>query len=535
MARFRPHRAETGVALWARSSRFSQAIGIFLFWWILTAFVYHDTPSNFLRAESGWYLFLSQSTPVVQYNFQRDALTMSFKGHYTPIAFLAEFATAKLVGTRGWFWKWRQITTVALLATLFFLFARASGSAVQLPRAKASIAAFGLTALLIFQPQMREFVAWPYMILQLTWLLCSTVALMSLVQMALRPAETVWPWLAAGAAYTSLHFLGLGIATLAAIGIGMATLQHIIRRGTPKDASKISVPFLTMIALGALHAAVMWKFPRPDGLALLPAWQPLPFLAAALGFIPNFALATLRSLFSTSPVILGSSQTTPDWPYGLAIFFGFGFLVSCAFFRCIREPTAPNRARLILLVFSSMLFLAMIAMIAIRQWREPTTDGFATYLVGSRYLVPSTFALAGIIAEFLFLAATAPIVLNALLSLSLGVGAILGQFQYAAHVYPKTMPLSMIAHDQAWRSVVAMARECRHADLAIPNVPLGALTQDFYDWDLKLFEPLLRADLELPSGTSLQLRSWDGLPNEYYRDVPSLAQVKKRLLLEAKN
>ena len=535
MARLGPHRAEAEIALKIRSSRVAQAIGIFLLWWILTALVYHDTQSNFLRSESGWYLFLSQSPPVVQSNFQKDALTMSFKGHYTPLGFLAEFATAKLVGTRGWFWKWRQITAVALLATMFFLFARTGGSALQLPRAKASFSAFGLTALLIFQPQMREFVAWPYMILQLGWLLCSTVALLGLVQMALRPTEIVWPWLTAGAAYTSLHFLGLGIATLAATGIGMAALQQIIRRATPSDASKLTVPFLTMIALGALHAGIMWKFPRPDGLALLPGWQPLPFLAAALGFIPNFALATLRSLFSTSPVILGSFQTTPDWPYGLAILLAFWFLLGCAFFQCLREPTARNRARLILQSFSSMFFLALIAMIAIRQWREPTTDGFASYLVGARYLIPSTFALAGIRAEFFFLVATAPIFLNALLNLSLGVCAILGHLQYAAHVYPKTMPLSMISHDLAWRSVVAMGRECRDANLAIPNVPLGALTQDFYDWDLKLFEPLLRADLKLPPGTSLQLRSWEGLPDEYYRDVPSLAQVKKRLLLETKN
>ena len=97
----------------------------------------------------------------------------------------------------------------------------------------------------------------------------------------------------------------------------------------------------------------------------------------------------------------------------------------------------------------------------------------------------------------------------------------------------------MISHERTWQSIVAMARECRSADLAIPDVPLGALTQEFYDWDLKLFEPLLRADLNLPEGTSMNIAPWTAFagesPNEYRRQVPSLAEVKKRLQLETKN
>src|ERR1700738_3988390 len=84
-----------------RSSRGLAWIGIFLLWWILTAFVYHHTQSNFLRAESGWYLWLSHSTPAVQRDFEKILLTKSISGHYAPLGFLAEFATAKLVGTHA--------------------------------------------------------------------------------------------------------------------------------------------------------------------------------------------------------------------------------------------------------------------------------------------------------------------------------------------------------------------------------------------------------------------------------------------------
>ena len=81
-----------------------------------------------------------------------------------------------------------------------------------------------------------------------------------------------------------------------------------------------------------------------------------------------------------------------------------------------------------------------------------------------------------------------------------------------------------------------MASECQRANLAIPNVPLGALTQEFNTWDLKLFEPLLRADLKSPPGTNLQFVEWTDLMNElpeYDRNVPSLPEVRHRLQLRA--
>lgn len=270
----------------------------------------------------------------------------------------------------------------------------------------------------------------------------------------------------------------------------------------------------------------------------LPGWQPAAFLAAPLGFIPNFALATLRSLFGFGQPTPAAWQSTPDWLYGLAILLGLGFLVTSAFFRFRREPTLRNQTRFILQTFASVSFLTIIALISVRVWREPSPHGFADYLTGSRYLIPSTFALAGLIGELLFFFASAPSLLGAIFNASLAVYAILGNLQYAANVYPKVEPRSMISHADAWRSVVAMARECQGANLAIPNVPLGALTQEFDDWDLKLFEPLLRADLKVPPETNLSFIAWsrlpNELPNEYDRDVPSLVEVRKRLHLQAR-
>jgi hypothetical protein len=520
-------------ALQPRSSTILVFVGIFLLWWILTAFVYHQTQSNFLRAESGWYLFLSQSTPAIQHEFEKDALTKSFDGHYTPLAFLAEFATAKLIGTNAGFWKWRQITVLALLATVMFLCARKSAYALQLSRPIAILSSAGLTAILIFQPQMRDFIAWPFMILQLFWLLFTVLALLSLVQMARRPTEGLWPWLAAGAAYASLHCLGLGIATVAATAAALAGIWLGTRQRPTPALPNITVPLLSMIGIASLHAIFMLNFTRPtEAIASSPGWNPVSFLMATLSFIPNYLFATLRSLFSTGDLPPSAWQSSLDWPYGLVIILAFGFLVSSTFFRALREPTARNRTRFFLQTFASVSFLSMIALISIRQWREPSPQGFADYLTGSRYLIPSAFALGSIMADLLFLLASAPIFLNAILNVGLAVCAIIGNLQFAANVYPKVRPKSVISHASAWQAVVAMARECRRADLPIPNVPLGALTQEFYDWDLKRFEPLLRADLKAPPETSLQFVAWNEVPNEYYRDVPALVKVREKLQLE---
>ncbi len=507
-------------------------------WWILTALVYRHTQSNFLRAESGWYLYLSHSAPEIQQRSEKYLLTKSFHGHYAPLALLAEFETAKLIGTHAGFWKWRQVTILAMLATMLFLLVRNSGYALQLSRLNASLSAVGLTAILIFQGQMREFVAFPLLILQLCWLLFTVIALLSLVQMVRHPGEIFWPWLAAGASYTSLHFLGLGIATVAGTAAALAGIWLQARhRGSSSDASKIPVPLFSMLALTTFHAVIMLKLPFDRPIAPSTAWQPVPFLMASLGFIPNFAFATVRSLFSTCQPTPSAEQIMQDWPYGLAIVLGFASLVSAAFFRFLREPTTRNRARFILQTFASVSFLTIIALTLVRVRHEPSF-GFAGYLIGSRYLIPSSFTLVGVITELIFLFASAPLPLIVILNMGLGVCAITGNLQYAINVYPKVAPRSMISHAHAWQSIVAMASECRRANLAIPNVPLGALTQEFATWDLKLFEPLLRADLKSPPDTSLKFVEWTSptneLPNEYDRAVPSLTEVRKKLHLETR-
>jgi hypothetical protein len=139
--------------------------------------------------------------------------------------------------------------------------------------------------------------------------------------------------------------------------------------------------------------------------------------------------------------------------------------------------------------------------------------------------------------ELFLVIGSLPVIPNVILNCTLGVGAIAGHLHFAAHTYPKAAPAAAISHDRAWRSIVATARQCQQAGLAVPNIPLGQLTQEFADWDLKLFEPLLRSDLKASPETKLGFAPWsdfaNGSPEEYSRKVPALAEVRKRLNLDA--
>ena len=512
-------------------------IGIFLLWWILTAVVYRHTVSNFFRAESGWLLLISHSAPDMQQGFAKTVLTRNLYGHYAPFAFLAEFQTAKLAGTNDAFWKWRQITVLALLATALFQCARASAAVFGLAKVQASFSAGALTALLVFQVQMREFIAWPFMVMQLLWLIFSVLALLSLVRMTQSPAETKWPWLAAVSAYLSLHFLGLGIATVAATAAAMIGLWLARRRSAVLPGVRIAKPSLSLFGITALHAIAMQTFMRALPAAPSREWEASAFLIEALGYIPNVLFAASRGLLSTTDTGPAAGQISQDWPYGIAILVGFALFVSAAFFRAVKEPSLRNQYRLLLHSFASTLFVMIVALVSVRQWMEAAPHGFADYLGGPRHLIPVSFALIGIVTEIFLLVAWLPVLPGVILNLAVGACAVAAHLQFVAHIYPKAAGGAMISHERAWHSIVAMARECQQAGLAVPNVPLGQLTQEFADWDVKLFEPLLRSDLKLAPETTLELIAWSDVTNapadKYSRQVPSLAKVRKQLHLDA--
>ncbi len=119
--------------------------------------------------------------------------------------------------------------------------------------------------------------------------------------------------------------------------------------------------------------------------------------------------------------------------------------------------------------------------------------------------------------------------------MTLAVCALIGQRQFARHSYKQVQPDAAISHDHAWSLVLAMAAQERAAGLAVPNVPLGHLTHEFYDWDTKLFEPLPRHELHLSSQkriTFIEMQKALSVRSaEYESKVPAFAQLRGILKL----
>ena len=510
-------------------------VSIFVACLAVCAIAYHRTPENFLRAESGWYLFLSQSGPDVRHGFRKMLVTRSFNGHFTPLAFLGEFETARILGTRAGVWRWRQIIALAGVGSVLALVVYCAGRALEASRWHAAFGAAGVTAVLILQPWMREFVAWPFMFLQLMWLMLSGAALLALLKAVRSPERVRWPWCAAASAYASMHALGLGLATVAATATALAGLVVLRRREAGGNRnSTAAVAVLLMLGIG--HALLMLALTPgvPKGGGALPVFSDLA--ASAFGFAAHFLRASLQGLASGVKHEIHPSLLRHEWAYGVAVVAVFGCAVGAAIARCRRDPLPAEQARFVLRTFSAVSFGMLILLIAARQSHNPTPHGFADFISGSRYLIPGSFALTGLIAELVFaLRAQTRFVQTALYG-TLAATALAGQLEFGRDTYRRLDPESTISHPQAWRAVVEMARECSQAGLPVPVVPLGSLTREFRSWDLRLFQPLLRADLGLPPGPTLPLVAWDefasATPPEYKRAVPSLRRVRKLLGLK---
>lgn len=519
-----------------RESPVVKWLAIFLLWLALTAIVYSKVESNFLRAESGWYLFLSKSSPASQQDFVRVLATRTFAGHYTPIAFIAEFETAKWVGATPAFWKWRQIAVAALLATILCGLVTDSCRLWSLAPKKRVATAIAATALLVFQPYMTDFIAWPFMVMQLLWLTLTAFALLSLIRIVARPTQARWPWFGVGAAYGSLNVLGLGLITVAATATVLGGLMVCEYR---TDRSKrLAIPLVVLLVVSAFHALLMLILPHGENM---PWHERLPhFLSSAFGFVPSFAVRACRALFSSNLAPVDGLQLWPDWPYGLAFVAIVVTSVIAIFLRTLRnqQSTPAQRGTFVLAAFATVSFIALVGLISARELTHPSSNGFGDYFVGSRYLIPAQFALLGFLILLFIRANAVPFIVSLVVNFFLLFSAITGNAQFRKNVYPRVEPKSVVSHARAWQSIVAMASQCQKAGLAIPNAPLGVLTQEFTDWDLKLFEPLLRSELKIPTETPLKFIPWNQVskepPDEYAKNVPALREVKESLTLPSR-
>ena len=110
------------------------------------------------------------------------------------------------------------------------------------------------------------------------------------------------------------------------------------------------------------------------------------------------------------------------------------------------------------------------------------------------------------------------------------LAAITAQKDFQVTTFPYREPVWRISHGAAWRLVLATVRECRTAQLPVPNIPLGMLTQGWMDADMRVVEPLIRRDLRLAPEEKIEMIGWE----EFTAQRERYATVRSLRLLEAK-
>jgi hypothetical protein len=401
--------------------------------------------------------------------------------------------------------------------------------------------AVAVTAGSVYRPEMMDFISWPFMIFQLVFVGLLVLALHSVLQVVTSPDERRWPWMAVLAAYGSMHVSGLGLVAVCAVAVVLGGISLLAFRSPDTiyhpERKRIASALITMLCLAAAHGWAM--------VHLLPPYQPLgvsagPFCKLLLGFTANLAVTGLRTFVGTTISQPDSHSLAYSWPYGLLLIAGALLLLRWLLRNSLKEPTRENVTRFALHAFSISAFGALIGLIAVRGFQSSSLGAVATVLALCnslpRYVVPLHFLLIASAADvFVRLARRAPRFSSAAFC-AMALAALAAQVDFRLNSFPYVAPFARISHTSAWGLIVATVRECRAAQLPVPNVPLDSLTQEFADWDPMMFEPLVRRELRLGPEEQIEMITWEkylqGGRDRYRTSVPSLQLLEQKLYLQ---
>jgi len=505
-----------------------RALLVFAFTFLVVAAVYRRAPIAFLRAESGWYVRLSHDDEATQRAAVRGFFTGSYGGHYTPLAFLSEFTMARIAGTSRAFWKWRQLLALSAVGASLFGLVLTITRALALPKTEGFAIAGAIATLMLFQPAMVDFVTWPFMILQLAWLGLSVGTLFCLVK-TLETNDAIWPWLAAAAAYASLHLSGLGLATIAATATSLGWWAFRVPR------IRLLRPCGLMLAFALVHAVMMAQ--PATGWATIA--QPSALISSAtlgLGFIFIFVLSGLRSFTLTSASVPHPVSIAYCWPLGLLLVS----FVTIGLFHRLRaarfDSSSAGGVATMSLVFSATGVGTMLLLIAGRQLVVGKgADSLLPYFtVMPRYIIPLQFLLlAPILLALVWLARRLPrfVIIGCCAFIP---AAATTQFAYQQNAMAFLTVGTRASHYTCWSLLVSAARECRAAGLGLPNFSLAPLTREFSEADVQVFLPLLRHDLHLARSEKIELvpvQDYRASDPERYRLAPSVKAFEQKLEL----
>ena len=492
-----------------------------------------------LRAETGYYQVIAHTSPRHVRTLVRGFWTQSSHGHYTPLAFTAEFFFAKHAGLHPNWWRNRQLFLGALLTFLFFGLIRAAAEQTRPPPFAAALLAAAATLILVAQPLMRDLLQWPFHGLQIGWMIFATATGWALVRLPGSANKGPLLWLIALTAYGSMHVLGLGLAVVTGtVAVFSLILIGAVTGSFPEFKLQVRTLVATLIFLavaGSAHALAMIVLndaPANAGLnsGRLPDWHQLVGLYV---LFPISIVAGLVGARLDQGLIDGILHSA--WAVGAAGLSAIGLFIAVLAKTKRQTRPSPRCAALFLSLFSAVMLITIVAMISTREMQEPNGGGLFVYLTASRYVLPITVSWLGIGLAALMLLSPRRLVFVAVVSSLFALGAIVGHHSYQSHVLAKAAPLHGASHIQVWRNLVQIAREARAANLPIPNIPLESLSY-FPFVDFKFLEPLLHDELRLPPNEHDSFLDWKECREhrlaEYLTKCPTLLPTAQLLDLD---
>jgi hypothetical protein len=497
----------------------------------LGIFVLHRAMNpEMLRSEAGYYQTVAHASAAEQQSLLRSFWKTSSHGHYTPAAFTAEFYFTKYAGLRPNIWRARQLLLGGLLAFFVFGFVRAAASQTQVPRTVSNIFAAGVTLLFIAQPVARDILDVLFHGIQLVWMTMTMAVAWSFVRLPASAAKERLIWIIALLAYASMHVLGLGLGvvagTLSVFGLLLAGIALGSFPEWRQHVGTIAAASIILLLLAGLHTMAMIALNNaavPVGPQRVIDWRGLVGLIA---LSPVGISAGMLGLLSPT---LSDDVMSAAWPFGVAAVLSIILFIGALFWRNQRRPSPRFTSALFVAVFSAVLLVTLVAMIAMRAIEEPSSfPGLYGFIAGARYVLPITMGWLGLAASVVILLRRRVLAFAALLSLIFGLSAVVAHFSYEARVRAKTARLHGASHLEVWRDVVQVAREARAAHLPVPNIPLQRLSL-FGFVDLKFFEPILHQDMCLPENEHFDFIDWAECRNsrldEYLANCPSLPKI----------
>ena len=505
------------------------------------AVVYRKAPITFFRAETGHWLVVAHTSAEAQNQLVREFWTTSSHGHYTPLAFTAEFFFTKWADTGSWLWRARQHGAVALVAAGVFIALRSIALILRFSKRPATCIAAGLTAAFIYQPLVNELIGWPFHIFQTVWLFVMLVTIAVLIRMLTNPEECKWIWILAGSSYASMHVLGLGVVTWAGTIVALSILLISTYRKIDifrRQRRTLAQALIVLFVVGIAHALCMYLLlgpPRPAPLGAVSfGWlHALGLLAVYPLAIPINFFGIVSSSFADIAITIESA-----WPYGVLILVATGaglwVLAQSTFLRRNSDSLAP----LVIHSFSFIACIGFFGMIAMREIHEigGLNHEFNEFFASPRYVIPFSLTILPGAWLLLFPLLRRQQRFAATVAIAFGIAALVAHIHYNRVVSPRVLANNSISHAKAWQLVVTMARECRAAGLPIPNMSMYQLETNPNEPDLHYFEPVLHDSLHLPREQHCLFVDWAQSRGperaRYDAAAPSLRRVIKFLRIQ---